>query len=141
MHFRLITYLLFFLIISSCTKKEVIYEEPPLALKSSVVLAEDPETVWTSLSDIFFERYEYDVYLMSKGIGKLSTRWIHYIENGVTYKFQMNASVSILKEGVVVSLYKHIMRLDPGNQWIAILSDQREEKEILAKLLKKVRGY
>ena len=135
--------IIFFLIlfIISCTKKEVVFDEPPLGSKTSIVLTEDPEKIWTSLSDIFFERYEYDLYLMSKGIGKLSTRWIHYIDNGVTNKFQMNASVTILKEGVVVSLYKHIMRLEPDNQWIAILSDQREEKEILGKLQQRVQGY
>ena len=135
--------IIFFIIlfIISCTKKEIIFNESPLGSKTSSILTEDPEKIWATLSDIFFERYEYNVYLMSKGIGKLSTRWIHYIDNGVTYKFQMNASVDILKEGVVVSLNKHIMRLDANNQWIAILSDQREEKEILEKLQKRVQGY
>ncbi len=140
MHSKIIIFFIILFIIS-CTKKEIIFNESPLGSKTSSILTEDPEKIWATLSDIFFERYEYNVYLMSKGIGKLSTRWIHYIDNGVTYKFQMNASVDILKEGVVVSLNKHIMRLDANNQWIAILSDQREEKEILEKLQKRVQGY
>ena len=122
------------IILTSCTKKEIIFDEPPIVLKSSVLLTEEPEKVWKALTDIFFEHYEFDLYLVSQGLGKISTRWVHFIDNGMSYKFQMNASVSVLKEGVMVVVYKQLMKLNSNHEWVALISDQREEKKILEQL-------
>jgi hypothetical protein len=137
MHFRILFIFLISLFFNSCTKKEIVFPEPPIGHTTSIELQADPEKVWTSLTEIFFERYEFDIQLARKGMGKIGTRWIHYVDNGVTYKFQVTASMNILKEGVVVSVYKHLMKLDSRNLWIALLSDSREEHEILRILQKR----